>query len=326
MPNIACELKDFTRTNLSKLQTVMVTPKMLLDCAARIGMPTIVSHPAHRRPFAEMQWRMGMVAANLRPTASGKGWTRTSAYNRLDPSEKSAVSYFLGMTQAALTSRYVLGYPHLVHVDLLLQHQGLPLSGSRPDFVAVDPTSKLRNAYSAVVEAKGRTNGFDEGPLERAKIQVANTPSIRNLSPIERVASVAYFDDTDQWASVLKDPEGTGKELDLGLESFLFVYYQNIIEAGRESQTWELVNGAYEFSVGDFQLTFQIPESLVDAYDASSEIASTKVRDAEAPILTSYYRIAESSSDRTGDLISSTFREGASEESLTALLEIYNEE
>ncbi|MCM1011768.1 hypothetical protein FJ887_004260 [Brevibacterium sp. XM4083] len=303
----------------------MVTPKMLMDCAATVGMPTIVSHPAHRRPFAEMQWRMGIVAANLRPTTSGKGWTRTKAYNRLDPSEKSAVSYFLGMTQAALTSRYVLGYPHLVHVDLLLQHASHPLSGSRPDFVAVDPTSKLRNAYSAVVEAKGRTNGFDEGPLDRAKAQVAKTPTIRNLSPVEGIASVAYFDDNDHWASVLKDPEGAGEELDLGLESFLLLYYRNIIEAGRQSQTWELVNGAYEFLVTDFQLAFQIPESLVDAYDASSEITTTRARDAEAPILNTYYELVESSV-HTGDLISSTFREGSSEESLATLLEIYNEE
>lgn len=324
MPDIVCELRDFANRSLASPHMVTVTPERLLDCAARVGMPTIASHPAHRRPFAEMLWRMGMVAANLRPTKSGKGWTRTSAYNRLDPSEKSAVSYFLGMTQAALTTRYVLGYPHLVHVDLLLRHQGLTLSGHRPDFVAVDPASSLRNAYSAVVEAKGRTNGFDEGPLDRAKAQVATTPTIRNLHVRERIASVAYFDEDDHWASVLKDPDGSGEALALGLESYLLLYYRNIIEAGRESETWELTNGSYSFVVRDFRMEFQIPKSLVDAYDESAGIASSEDRDAEAPILANFYRLAESSSDDAGDLIVSRFL-GDSEEVLSELLELYSE-
>ncbi|MDN3227366.1 hypothetical protein QWJ06_11655 [Kocuria rhizophila] len=325
MPKIPCQLRSFTLPNRSTPQRVAITEKMLLDCAATVGMPTIASHPARRRPLAEMQWRTGIVAANLRPTASGHRWTRTEAYANLDPSEKSAVSYFLGMTQAALTTRYVLGYSHLVHVDLLLQHQGAPLGGRRPDFVAVDPTSTRGNAYSAVVEAKGRSNDFEDGPLDRAKDQVATTPAIRGLAPIERIASVAYFDEDYHWASVLKDPDGVGGELKLGLESFLFLYYRTIIEAGRESETWELVNGHYRFALPDFPIEFQVPQLLVEAYDTSAEIISTEERDAEAPILTSYYEIAETVPGNAGDLVTSRFREGASAATLVELFELRDE-
>lgn len=325
MPNIHCELRAFTRQNRSTPQNVSVTEKMLLDCAAKVGIPTIASHPARRRPLAEMQWRTGLVAANLRPTTSGKSWTRTDAYINLDPSEKSAVSYFLGMAQAALTTRYVLGYPHLVHVDLLLQHQGTPLTGRRPDFVAVNPTSTRGTAYSAVVEAKGRSNGFAERPLDRAKTQVATTPAIRGLAPVERVASVAYFDDSDRWASVLKDPDGDGGELELGLESFLLIYYRTIIDAGRESETWALVDGRYRFALPDFPLEFELPELLVDAYDASAEITSAKDRDREAAILTTYHEITASATASPGDLISSRFRDGANATTLADLFRRYDE-
>jgi hypothetical protein len=325
MPDIHCELRSFTQPNRATPQDVSITEKMLLDCAATVGMPTIASHPAHRRPLAEMQWRTGIVAANLRPTASGKRWTRSDAYVNLDPSEKSAVSYFLGMAQAAVTTRYLLGYPHLVHVDLLLMHQGSPLSGRRPDFVAVDPTSTRGGAYSAVVEAKGRSNGFDEGPLDRAKTQVARTPALRGLAPIERVASVAYFDDSDHWASVLKDPDGDGGELKLGLESFLFLYYRTIIEAGRESETWGRTDGLYRFALPDFPLEFEIPELLVDAYDVSAEISSTKARDEEAAIVRIYYELAASATTAPGDFISSRFQDGANTTMLAELFERHGE-
>lgn len=325
MPNIPCQLRSFTLPNRSPSQTVAITPKMLMDCAATVGMPTIASHPAHRRPLAEMQWRTGIVAANLQPTASGSHWTRTKAYANLDPSEKSAVSYFLGMTQAALTTRYALGYPHLVHLDLLLQHQGLPLSGRRPDFVAVNPTSTPNNAYSAVVEAKGRSNGFEDGPLDRAKDQVAVAPALHGLVPVERIASVAYFDEDYHWASVLKDPDGDGCQLELGLESFLFLYYRTIIEAGRESETWRLADGFYQFALPDFPIEIELPEELVEAYDISAEASSTEERDAEAPISTSYYRISESVPGKPGDLVSSRFREGATAESLVELFELHEE-
>ncbi|MEO8261188.1 MAG: hypothetical protein ABI566_01350 [Pseudolysinimonas sp.] len=325
MPTLQCELRSFTRPSRSTPQNVSITEKMLLDCAAKVGMPTIASHPARRRPLAEMQWRTGLVAANLRPTVSGRHWTRTDAYINLDPSEKSAVSYFLGMTQAALTTRHVLGYPYLVHVDLLLQHQGTPLSGRRPDFVAANPSSVPGAAYSAVVEAKGRSNGFDEGPLDRAKRQVATTPAIRGLAPVERVASVAYFDDSDHWASVLKDPDGDGEDLKFGLETFLLLYYRAIIEAGRESETWGRAGGQYRFELPGFPLVFELPELLVDAYDASAEISSTQERDAEAPILSTYYEIAATSKD-PGDLVSSRFGDGANAATLVELFELHNEQ
>jgi len=41
----------------------------------------------------------------------------TAGYCSLDPSEKRAVSCFLGMTQAKITCEHLLRTPRLIHLD-----------------------------------------------------------------------------------------------------------------------------------------------------------------------------------------------------------------
>lgn len=326
MPKIHCELVAFSHRRTTP-QEVPVSLLQLMTSAATVGMPTLASHPGSRRPLTEMLWRIGMVTANVRPTKSRDRWTRTGAYNRLDPSEKTAVSYFLGMTQAALMSRHVLGYPHLVHVDLLLRQQGAALSGKRPDFVAVNPNRTSSTAYSAVIEAKGRTNRFDQRALDSAKEQVRLTPGVHGLVPGERVASEAFFDDADNWSSVLQDPDGQGYELDFGLETFLLVYYRNIIDAGRESGTWRKTNGSYQFSIPGYPIDLGLPASLVDAYDTSARIQESEARDQAAPIMSTYHELVNKSvAEEPGDLVVSSLRPDAKESELLAVFETVNAE
>src|SRR5260221_7068774 len=108
------------------------------------------------RPLIEMCWRAVMVLANLEPDPVSDRWRKSDSYLRLDPSEKSAVSYFLGLTQAKITCELLLGVPHLVHLDAVLAMRGMPLRDSRPDLIGFDPVSL---AYGIAVDAKGRTNG-----------------------------------------------------------------------------------------------------------------------------------------------------------------------
>ncbi|MGN7222677.1 hypothetical protein ACTHQN_07440 [Curtobacterium flaccumfaciens] len=282
MPTIECTLEGFGSARTPS-QSVSVSLLDLLFTAATVGMPTLASHPGSARPLLEMQWRMAMVAAYLRITDGGTRWTRSDAYDRLDPSEKISVSYFLGMTQAALMSQLALGYPHLVHVDLLLAQQGVPLKGKRPDFVAVNPTAPRR--YSATVEAKGRTNRFDQDALDKAKQQATLIPAVNGLVPRETVGSEAYFDDSEHWTSHLVDPDWEGETLSFGLETYLLVYYRTIIDAGRESSTWNRADDEYQFVVPGFPLQLQIPATMVDAYDRSARYGTNDERDREAPIV-----------------------------------------
>ena len=248
-----------------------------------------------------MQWRMAMVLANLKVTSSDR-WTRSDAYDRLDPSEKVAVSYFLGMVQAELTAVLALGYTHLVHVDALLKEAGMPLGGKRPDFLALSVPSKGPTVFGATVEAKGRTNGFDKTALDKAKRQARMIPTIRGIGKPETVASEAYFNDAEEWSSVLEDPEFASEEMQVGVESYLVAYYRTVIQAGRESATWRQEGDEFAFDVPAFPFAIRLPKALVDGFDLSVRLNRTE-REVVRPLLLAYWTLTSDVSVRPDSLV-----------------------
>ena len=64
----------------------------------------------------EIGYRGCLIYANLKQ--DGPHLLRSDAYVALDPSEKSAVSYFLGLTSAKLMSERYLEVPWLMHLDV----------------------------------------------------------------------------------------------------------------------------------------------------------------------------------------------------------------
>ncbi len=212
-----------------------------------------------------MVWRATMATTNLRPTKSGKRWTRSPAYDRLDPSEKVAVSYFLGMLQSHLMAQE-LGYTHLVHVDRLLNLSGQKLTGKRPDFVAVSMGTGPGTVFGATWEAKGRTNGFNGAALTKAKAQAMKTPSISGLTPVEAIASEAYFDaDDNTWQAKLRDPEWDGAYMKAGLETYLMAYYLPMLEAADPAGSATVVNDLRVMRVPTLGMTLTMPEVLAEA-------------------------------------------------------------
>lgn len=87
------------------------------------------------RPLVELCWRADLAAASLEEDPAGH-WAMTNGYWRLDPSEKRAISYFLGMTQARIMCGRLLRAPHLIHLDAFLTMIGQTTRASRPDLVA----------------------------------------------------------------------------------------------------------------------------------------------------------------------------------------------
>jgi hypothetical protein len=180
------------------------------------------------RPFMEICWRASIVAANL--TEEGDRWVRSAAYERLDPSEKSAVSYFMGMTQAETMCEQLGLASHLVHVDAVRSVVFGDVGGrTRPDLVGVDASL----TYSILVEAKGRSGGWDRKAIKKAKDQVTALTPIINMTPT-RIASLAYFDD-DGWVAWLIDPEGDFDDAGsrFSLEAVLIAYYRPLVSAMR---------------------------------------------------------------------------------------------
>jgi hypothetical protein len=114
----------------------------------------------------EMIYRAAIIFANLREGPDGT-ILRSSAYRGLDPSEKGAISYFIGLTLAKLFAHDLLGVPWLMHLDVYRQQlQPVLVGNEKPDLVGLNANNDW-----VVVEAKGRTNDYSETALVKAKSQ-----------------------------------------------------------------------------------------------------------------------------------------------------------
>lgn len=190
---------------------------------------TPISLGAPPRPLVELCWRAALAMATVEEDRPSDRWIKTDAYYRLDPSEKSAVSYFLGMTQAKITCEMLLGVPHLVHLDAILALLGRPTNRSRPDFVGMDLASMT---YTIALEAKGRTHGRPDSVVWKAKEQAKLLPDILGTSSKVRVASVASFSENDHWEAYLEDPAGPYEELAPIIPGVLMIaYYRHLVAA-----------------------------------------------------------------------------------------------
>jgi hypothetical protein len=284
-----------------------VTEAEVVLSAAIVGLPLLISDPTQERPLLEMLWRVLMATTNLSPTASGAAWTRSAAYDRLDPSEKVAVSYFLGMLQSELVATGLLGYTHLVHVDRLLLLAGKTLSGKRPDFLALQFDSAGTRIYAATVESKGRTNRFDQGALETAKKQAQATPSIQGLTPREAIASESSFDRADVWTSALLDPDWDGEFLNMGTDIFLLAYYGPVIDAGRESGSARETNNRFEFMVPGLPLTISLPKEIATAVDRARSLRPEQRVDSSLLTDAYWHARGNASGPSRGDMFRASF-------------------
>lgn len=197
---------------------VLLTHTRLLAAAACAGSITPLT--GRGRPVSELIWRTSMIDMALE--SRGGRWRRTEAYGRLDGSEKSSLSYFLGMAQAAMLGPLALGVSYLVHVDAVTQIVfGATLRRRRPDLIGFSPNvvqGNLLGTGRVVVEAKGRSNGFDQAACDSALKQLGkcgNPPQL--LLPLHiqmllnqsshGVASVSHFDPHSlEWGAYLEDP------------------------------------------------------------------------------------------------------------------------
>ena len=131
------------------------------------------------RPLLELGWRAALTAASLTEDPASGRWAMTAGYRRLDPSEKRAVSYFLGMTQAKITCERLLRVPHLIHLDAYLAMIGQPSRASRPDLIGL---SLPGLDCTIAVEAKGRTGGRTDTVTSAAKKQAQSLPTVLSTS------------------------------------------------------------------------------------------------------------------------------------------------
>jgi hypothetical protein len=116
----------------------------------------------------EALFRLSLVRMALQqsgPTATRL--RRTAAARTLDPSEKGAINYFLGLTICKLFAARLLQVPWLLHLDVFRPMLNAQLTGrSRPDLVG----QRIGGDWVAL-ECKGRLTQPDAETKTKAKAQ-----------------------------------------------------------------------------------------------------------------------------------------------------------
>ncbi len=243
MPRIRCHASNFSPRygpTLSGAHDLSVTWSELVWAAITVGKPGLTylfSHGIHS--FSDMIVRSHTVYANLRQTNSH--FEKSALYENLDPTEKGAASYFLGMMATKIVCSRLLDTPHVFHLSMLKTLGGTAVlnTKSQPDLIGRDHAGNW-----VVAEAKGRTNGYSAGAMSKAKLQTRQLRKINGTYPSLRVGIQAYF--SPQLNFAVSDPdefdEGA-EDIEFDLRVALHDYYSYVLGSSPVARVPRLVLG-----------------------------------------------------------------------------------
>lgn len=179
----------------------------------------------------ELLMRIYMLQVNLKESVPNKSSTtrfqHTEAFGDLDPSEKNALSYFMGLTISKLLAYRYLDTPWLVHLDRFKGKLTFdPGTEERPDLIGLNDKREW-----IIMEAKGRTNNAPRALMSKAKAQTQALKKIKGRLPVIRVACAAYATPAEILSAKWEDPEDfreNAPDLEISTEEFLEEYYAPI--------------------------------------------------------------------------------------------------
>jgi len=120
----------------------------------------------------------------------GGSLKRTDAFRSLDPTEKGAVSYFLGMTVCKLFASSFLRTTWLLHLDVFRRQLPPDLLGgrSRPDLIGEDD----KGAWCAF-ECKGRSSVPNAQDRSKAKTQAQRLVRVGSKNCSLHIGAISFF-------------------------------------------------------------------------------------------------------------------------------------
>ncbi|MCZ4317211.1 hypothetical protein O4H66_27745 [Comamonadaceae bacterium G21597-S1] len=203
-----------------------VTWQELVWAAITVGKPGVAHLLAHGwHSVSDNIVRSHMVYASLRQS-SGQ-YEKSSLYGALDPTEKGATSYFMGMMAAKVLAARLLDTPWLFHLSMFRASGGILKlhTNSEPDLIG-------RTAMGGwvVMEAKGRTHGRSDRAMTAAKTQTRQLRRINGQFPVLRAAVQAYFQPEMRFA--IDDPEEyeeNAEDLNFNVRSAVEKYYSGFL-------------------------------------------------------------------------------------------------
>ena len=225
MLRIAYETEAFPpRTVANGSADLPVTWDEILWAAVTVGRPNrqyVFRHGAASMYEAVFRWSLVRMALEQSgPRASRL--RRTTAARTLDPTEKGAVNYFLGMVFCKLFAAKLLNTPWLLHLDVFRPALNSVLTGrSRPDLVG----RELRSARWHAFECKGRISPPDASPKNNAKAQAQRLVSVKGKTCTLHVGAVTYLRGDTLHFYWRDPPPENGRGIDVLLNSDAWRYY-----------------------------------------------------------------------------------------------------
>ena len=180
---------DFPAPYTFQSGTISTSWDELLWAAITVGRPSYFHVFRHgRSSFHEAIFRLSLIRKAVQQDWNGY-LRRTNAYVALDPTEKGAVSYFLGMTICKLFAWRLLRTPWLLHIDVF-RHVFLAITQgrSRPDLFGEDISGDWH-----AFESKGRSSVPTSADKAKAKAQAQRLVSVGGQNCTLQIGSFAFF-------------------------------------------------------------------------------------------------------------------------------------
>lgn len=200
------------------------------------------------------------LAIEQRSSSGNRLW-RTPAAKNLDPSEKAALNYFLGLTMSKLFADKLLHAPWLLHLDVFRSFLNPRfLSGrSRPDLVGLTGTNQW-----IAMESKGRVTKPSPADRDGAKIQAERIVEVRGSPVALNIAAFAYFRN-EALSFHWRDPKPEGEEppnavrLPIKDEDFWRGYYERMLETiGSDDARLVTTSEVHSMQIEEADLTLRV--------------------------------------------------------------------
>lgn len=280
----------------------------VLWAAITLGRPNLHSVFEHgEASYHEAIFRISAVRLALEQRSHrGSRFWRTDAFKRLDPTEKGAITYLLGMTFCKVFAARMLNTPWLLHLDVFRDQIGALLTErSRPDLIGQHAITSAWHAF----ECKGRSSAPSLDDRTKAKLQAQRIASVGG-SPCALHVAAFTFARSDKLEFSWRDPPAEGKPLEIAdTDGAWRWHYQPVTElvrhngAGAEGATGATFINGLDLSVAIHPL---IAEALAKGDWAR---AHAQARQLGEELKASGYE-PDGIAIRTGDSWTARFRPG----------------
>lgn len=260
------ENESFPTSVLPNAQgSLNVTWDDILWAAITVGRPDVFhvfQHGSASIHEAIFRWSMVRMALQQRGPR-GQKLVRTDLFKQMDPTEKGAVNYFLGLLTCKLFASKLLDAPWTLHLDVFRPLLNPRMIGgrSRPDMVAQSSSTAQWHAF----ECKGRASVPGNNEKQKAKAQAQRLVSVSGVPCALHVGAITFFRN-DAVEFYWRDPEpGAARPISLPNPEFAWRTYYEPIAAlirNRGGVAPPTLDTSASISIEELDLTVQIHSSI----------------------------------------------------------------